>query len=245
MLLTRAAPSNIGNGLVALPLRQTYRPTTVKRGIPEADLLDLTIAYLADIYIGTPPQNLGLQIDTGSSPVWVNPNCHRAVNQQLCELLPAYDPTASSPKRFPALDGLQAYYTGDTVMLEGYSDVFRWSNGVTIPDQPFGVANDSVGSNLGMLGLGPDLSTGFDSIISNYSVVSTMAREGIIKSRTFSLGLDTTMAFESYSGILNAGDDTVVSSLIGFRLLGLRRSGQKQIFWIILRTTHPSAGPRW
>lgn len=178
-------------GFIALPLRPSGEKTLVKRDTLETPLIDVRIAYVADIAIGIPPQPMALAIDTGSSPIWVNPVCTFARNQGLCETFPRYSSNLSDtpPERVPEIDGYQDYYSGSWALLEGYEDIFWWGENAGVL-QPFGVAEDSDGSSMGFIGLGPDLRTGFDGNVSQYSVLNTLVSEGVINSRVFSLGLE-------------------------------------------------------
>ena len=171
------------------------------RAVPETDLMDLSNAYLAEVYLGTPSQPVLLLIDSGSSWVWVNPVCQYARNQGVCQQAPRYDPEESSPppQRVPALDGFSDYAGGFWAQTEGYSDVFSPDEESKIPNQAFGIASDSDGAYFGYLGLGPDLLTGFDGAAANYSVLNGLVRQKIINSRTFGLGLDVLLRFNSPS----------------------------------------------
>jgi hypothetical protein len=56
-------------------------------------------AYTIQLEIGTPPQPIVVQLDTGSSALWVDPNCANAdgsQSQSFCSSLSRFDPAASS-----------------------------------------------------------------------------------------------------------------------------------------------------
>ena len=182
--------------------------------LPEVDLVDLTNAYLAEVALGSPtPQPLTLIVDTGSAWLWTNPSCEWARNQRLCLQFPRYDVALSSPapKRVPELDGFQGYASGDWASLFGYADTL-WLEGwkqpaggaggrkaVKVEGQAVGVANETDGSFLGFLGLGPDLLTGFDSKVANYSVLNNLVGMGAIASRTFAVGLEDELTYSARS----------------------------------------------
>lgn len=160
--------------------------------LPRPSLTDHNEYYLADFSIGTPPQPVSLLVDTGAWQTWVNPDCtrlERAVDIAECATFPSYNMSLSNPTptAVPAID--QIVYYGDSSIgasLQGFSDVFTWGE-TKVPSQPFGVANDTVGMTTGILGLAPDGFVGFSDGMSNYSVVTTMAAQGVIASRVFSL----------------------------------------------------------
>ncbi|CAK7198754.1 hypothetical protein SEUCBS139899_001418 [Sporothrix eucalyptigena] len=174
------------------PAKQASRVSSSSSAVapPRQPLLDHNEYYLADLAIGTPPQPVSLLVDTGGWVTWVNPICSRSARQADCASLPAYNQSLSNPAPVAvhALDQIVAY--GDysmAVQLEGYSDVFTFGNTSQVPQQPFGVAVDSIGVSTGILSLGIDGNDGFNSAVSNYSVVATLARQGLIASRVFSL----------------------------------------------------------
>jgi hypothetical protein len=193
LLCLVAFASAAKNSFISLPLKRSNHMTLMRRDeSPSSNLIDIRIAYVATPSIGNPPQDMGLVIDTGSSWVWVNPICFYARNPSICDSFPQYDPSKSSPLpgRVPFIDGYRDYYSGEWALVQGHSDTFWWSDDIKIPDQAFGIANDSDGTSTGFLGLGPDMLTGFDGEEAGFSVLSTLVKEGFIDSRAFSLGLE-------------------------------------------------------
>jgi hypothetical protein len=73
---------------------------------------------------------------------------------------------------------------------------------VQVPNQAFAIASRTRGSNTGILGLSIDGVGGFDSEVSNLTIVGGLAREGIIASRTFSLALGEMTEIEAETGRL-------------------------------------------
>jgi len=197
---------------IALPLRRG-NSTGVKprharrvqpRETPYQPLIDLDIYYFADIGIGNPPQEVVLHVDTASWTTWVNPDCRTAAWADLCLGLGQYSPGLSTPapSRVKALDQELRYGSGgqEYVSLVGYSDTFIWGWEVQVPNQAFAIAERSRGVDTGILGLSIDGVAGFDSEVSNLTVVGGLAREGIIASRAFSLALGATTQIEAETG---------------------------------------------
>ncbi|ATY63376.1 candidapepsin-4 precursor [Cordyceps militaris] len=153
--------------------------------------------YAAQIGIGTPPQNITVLIDTGSSELWVNPDCStvRAQEQLQCDQFGQYDPSQS---RTPAIGpfGNEEIKFGDatnratqtSVMIEYYCDKLAFGS-LSILNQTFGVVQESERQSQGILGLAPDLQAGFNGEKPYSLVLNTMAEQGVIASRVFSLDL--------------------------------------------------------
>lgn len=132
--------------------------------------------YLMNITIGTPPQQFLVQVDTGSSDLWI-PSNNLLYN--------GYDPASSST--FQQLqesfsiqyvkDSATGFWALDTIGLGG-SDV-------QIEAQKFAVANNAPDATMGILGIGPVGSETSDEPYPN--LPETMVREGLISRNVYSM----------------------------------------------------------
>ncbi|ODQ50334.1 acid protease, partial [Saitoella complicata NRRL Y-17804] len=122
--------------------------------------------YLINVTIGTPPQNITLIIDTGSSDLWVNTNAScsafdDSADAALCNQLGVYDPTNSSTfVNYTATDESfilnVTYLTGYVLGSQGSETVGLGSPEVRISNMTFGLAEESpVG--VGIMGIGFEL----------------------------------------------------------------------------------------
>ena len=128
---------------------------------------------------------MSVQLDTGSSELWVNPDCTAAPTvelQNFCESLPRYNPTTSTSSNNLGDNFDLAYGKGEAVGVY-YTDNIEVGSS-TIKGQQFGVASDSVDVYTGILGVGPHTPQ-FDYP----SFIESLAAQGQTKSVAFSLDL--------------------------------------------------------
>lgn len=146
------------------------------RGVYGESIDNKLTYYLMNITIGTPPQQFLVQVDTGSSDLWIPSNSL---------LYNGYDPLASRTfeqldERFSiqyVKDSATGYWALDTVGLGG-SDV-------QIEGQKFAVANNAPDATMGILGIGPIGSETSDEPYPN--LPQTMVREGLISRNVYSM----------------------------------------------------------
>ncbi|KAL7955286.1 acid protease [Trichoderma compactum] len=189
------------NGIMRYTLTTTKgaRSKHLHRRQDTADLHAQQTGYFYSIQleIGTPPQAVSVNFDTGSSELWVNPVCSKATDPAFCETFGRY--TNSSTFVDTQAPGGIKYGTGFVDFNYGYDYVQLGS--LRINQQVFGVATDSEFASVGILGAGPDLS----GWTSPYPfVIDNLAKQGFIKSRAFSLdirGLDSDRGSVTYGGI--------------------------------------------
>ncbi|KAL7937143.1 acid protease [Trichoderma chlorosporum] len=189
------------NGIMRYTLTTTQgaRSKHLQRRQDTADLQAQETGYFysIELEIGTPPQAVSVNFDTGSSELWVNPVCSKASDPTFCETFGRY--TNSTTFVDTKAPGGIKYGTGFVDFTYGYDYVQLGS--LRINQQVFGVATDSQFASVGILGAGPDLS----GWTSPYPfVIDNLAKQGFIKSRAFSLdirGLDSDRGSVTYGGI--------------------------------------------
>ncbi|KAK1828061.1 putative eukaryotic aspartyl protease [Podospora conica] len=159
-------------------------------------------SYVIDIEIGTPGQTVTLILDTGSPDLWVNPTCATANDAAECNRYPDFDYTKSTSLKETDYVDILRYGKGNATIVYVTDTVTIGSSKIT--SQIFGVNVESYDIPMGILGLSPPINP---NSADNYPfVLDSLAAQGIIKSRAFSLDL---RAVSSPTGaIIFGGIDT-------------------------------------
>lgn len=186
--------------------------------------------YIANISIGTPPQTMSVQLDTGSSDLWVPASDSNICSEPSCDAWGAFD--YHNSKTFDVLNNL-----GDFEIAYGDGSQYQgqyFSDNLVIGDAKLkGVimavaesAQNLVGSgsraNNGLMGIGFDTNEArVDEGERSYQgVVSQLKKQGLIKTLSYSLWLDDEDA--QTGSILFGGVDTskYVAPLIALPMVG-------------------------
>ncbi|KAK7709188.1 hypothetical protein SLS63_013298 [Diaporthe eres] len=151
------------------------------------------------INISISGQDTTVVLDTGSSELWVDPTCSMAAGDNVkdsagvsandqrhspdyCESIGRYDP-ALSPTAKDLKDGDVIVYADNTTAEFNYYTDNIFIGGLQISGQQFGVANDTNGTVLGIMGMGPNVVYGYNSSSQPHSLVlDSMASQGLIAS---------------------------------------------------------------
>lgn len=234
------SPANIyerdnTDGFVAFPVQaidRTSQPSLRRRQAASPLANEFTgLLYQITLSIGSDSQNVTVQLDTGSSELWVNPDCTAAPTvelQSFCESLPRYNPATSTSSNNLGDNFDLQYGKGEAVGVY-YTDNIKVGSS-TIKGQQFGVASDSVDLDTGILGVGPHTSQ-FDYP----SFIESLAAQGQTKSVAFSLDLRS--VDEDFGSVIFGGIDTkkykcdlAKSSIIP----AIQAPGDFPRFWIYL-----------
>ncbi|EPS36183.1 hypothetical protein H072_10334 [Dactylellina haptotyla CBS 200.50] len=179
--------------------RKIRRRTTVLATLDNEYLL-----YYVDVQVGTPPQSLRLQVDTGSSDVWApsSNSKHCRSSDTPCNE-GSYNPDSSSTSKIIERNGFSISYLDGTHSSGDFiSEVFTIGN-ITIDDLQLGVGYDT-DISAGILGIG----FGSNSVsASSYpSLVDNLVAHKYINARAYSLYLNDQEA--NTGSILFGGIDT-------------------------------------
>ncbi|UNI19363.1 hypothetical protein JDV02_005549 [Purpureocillium takamizusanense] len=138
--------------------------------------------YTIDLVLGTPGQKVTVVFDTGSAELWVNPNCAKSYDPTLCSKFGRF--TGSQTLVDAHANGEIRYGTGVVELAYVYDYVQLGP--AKLSQQIFGVALDSNFTVTGIMGAGPMGATWNSSYP---LVVDSLAQQGFISSRAFSLDL--------------------------------------------------------
>ncbi|KAN0117830.1 Aspartic peptidase domain containing protein, partial [Hyaloscypha variabilis] len=151
--------------------------------------------------IGSPPQTVYVQLDTGSNELWVYSNCDESDSPSICADFGIYDPTKSSTSTDTEVEfgitygkgSVNGIYYIDTVALAG----------ISLPTTQFGVATTSSALFDGIMGV----SFGYPYNTLYYNVIDKLYADGKTNSKLFSLGLGSATTAEGE--IVFGGIDTM------------------------------------
>ncbi|KAK0624615.1 mitochondrial elongation factor g 1-like protein [Bombardia bombarda] len=219
-LLAGAAQAQAGNGVVQWSIQKRQPPVDVRRLGKRASTYEEVVTneqtkggYFATCRLGTPAQDLTLQLDTGSSDIWVPDSsakiCRATTSGGGCTL-GAFDPSDSStfnvtlPNEFDI-----SYVDGSSSKGDYFTDVFE-IGGATLQNMTMGLGS-TTDIPYGLVGVGYAVN---EAIVGNTGNISTayanlplhMMREGLINTNAYSLWLNDLDANEG--SILFGGIDT-------------------------------------
>jgi hypothetical protein len=179
--------------------RETWpQPRLQRRAAAEARVYNAqsSLMYLVDVTVGTPPQALKLQLDTGSSDVWIPCVAAPPCRAKRC-IEGSFNPQRS--KSFSVLDTNSfriKYVDGTHIGGDYISDSFGIA-GLSISNMTMGLATaaneqDSSAQFEGIVGLGFEHGEAAyaQKGVTYPNLISKLKSQGIISSRSYSLWLN-------------------------------------------------------
>ncbi|KAF3797343.1 putative aspartic-type endopeptidase opsB [Colletotrichum gloeosporioides] len=189
-----------GHGYLSIPVNEVKPDMSElsKRDAFEVLINNRQFYYSMDIMMGTPGQKVTVLLDTGSSELWVNPDCSTASTAsqaRQCSAAGQYVPRNSKTPPIGPFDSRKLNYgdpsqpsTQTSAEIAYYSDTIGLGSG-TVLNQTFGVVTKSSGIATGILGLAPDLRSGYAPGKPYSLVLNSLKDQGVINVRAFSLDL--------------------------------------------------------
>ncbi|CAJ2506803.1 Uu.00g079890.m01.CDS01 [Anthostomella pinea] len=192
--LAIAAVCDASSRYVKLPVvhsinRKVFGDVWDKRAMTTVPLANRSdVAYYAKLDIGTPPQQVYLQLDTGSFELWVNPECARLQDSSdvwFCQAAGYYNVTSSSTATTLAGNKTLQYGVGSASIQYVQDDIGLSDTDTSLKGVQFGVALDTVDEWSGILGIGygENVNTPYKNFIDQ------LADQGVTDTKAFSLAL--------------------------------------------------------
>ncbi|TGO07939.1 hypothetical protein BTUL_0235g00020 [Botrytis tulipae] len=214
-------------------MRVAERADTVTASLGNAVTSGL---YYANVTVGTPAQALSLQIDTGSSDVWVPSSSASICEDTRDGGCPggSFDNSASKTFLDVDQDAFNISYVDGTGSTGDYfQDTFS-IGGATVKGFTMGLATDT-SISIGIMGIGynsseANIQTGNGTTYPN--LPNAMVSSGLIKSNAYSLWLDDLQS--STGSILFGGIDTekYVGDLVTVNVYPSSRGGSVTSFTV-------------
>ncbi len=144
-------------------------------------------AYTIQLGMGSPSQPQVVQLDTGSTDLWVNPQCANAGGagaESFCDGLPTFSSAASTT--FKSLHTSYTLQYGVGSATVGWSTDTVTVGSASLTAQQFGLAKSTSSLTMGILGIGPKT---FANQPDYPYFIDTLAAQHYTNSRAFSLDL--------------------------------------------------------
>ncbi|KAI0393135.1 eukaryotic aspartyl protease [Xylariaceae sp. FL0594] len=160
-----------------------------KRAISTVSLAKRSdVAYYAELSVGTPPQQVFVQLDTGSFELWVNPSCSALqgpADVRFCQAVGQYDPSSSTSAVLLSTGKTLNYGIGSADIRYVKDHIGLAGTDTVLTNVQFGVATDTVDEFAGILGIGH----GVNVTIRYRNMIDQLADQGVTKTKAFSLAL--------------------------------------------------------
>ncbi|KAI2636278.1 acid protease [Hypomontagnella submonticulosa] len=160
-----------------------------KRAITTVPLANRSdVAYYAQLDIGTPAQQVYVQLDTGSFELWVNPDCsdlQGSADVRFCRAVGHYEPSSSSTSAQIAGTKTLRYGIGSAKIQYVADDIGLAGTNSKLKGVQFGVAIDTVDEFAGILGIGH----GVNVTIRYKNFIDELEAQGVTQTKAFSLAL--------------------------------------------------------
>ncbi|KAK3680987.1 aspartic peptidase domain-containing protein [Podospora appendiculata] len=176
-------------GCIHLPvIHSTNLSYFSKRGVQLQLANRSDVAYYAQLSIGTPPQPVFVQLDTGSFELWVNPDCSTVTGSDaaFCQRVGQYDSTKSSTQSSLGTTKTLRYGIGSANISYVTDNISLAGSTTTLQDVQFGVATSSEDAFSGILGIGygKDIATRYLNFIDQLALQNATR----VKAYTLALG---------------------------------------------------------
>ena len=194
-----SSPKVVGYEFTKSVVRDVSESQRIRRrqSSVQADLTNADILYFINITIGTPAQSVAVQVDTGSSDLWVPSLATDICDQNLagCSNLGGFDPRKSTSGRMVGENLFDiSYVSGDRIVGDYIQDTIGIGK-TQIKRQTMGLATAGKARTpiQGIMGIG--YSKGEAIVQQNPraeypNIVNSLKNQGFIKSLSYSIWLN-------------------------------------------------------
>ncbi|EQK98943.1 secreted aspartic proteinase [Ophiocordyceps sinensis CO18] len=203
------------------------------------------VAYYTTLMFGNPQQAIQVLVDTGSSELWINPDCATsgpASEQAFClGQVGKYRANNSRTSSTRGEKGRIRYGSG-AVNFTYFTDDVGLPNSRAMKKVKYGVATTSTGVSSGILGImaGSNVTTKYNNFIDELKI------QGLTRSKSYSVALG--LKGEGKGSIIFGGVDSSkwVGKLRAQPIIPPRKSPDRvPRFWVQLKSiSHSAAGSR-